>query len=227
MLQNANTAANQVNAGLAGQTMQGQQGLIGGLMNGAGGALGSVLAHGGMVDKYANGGTVSGPQSNFGKYLTAQSSQSGPFNMGQTQGAQSLQSGASSLLGALGKKQSNPMTGAQNITPSGYTGSDNSMNMNQAAGGGKVPAMVSPGEKFLKPTEAHMVAGGKVNPSQVGEEIPGKAKVKGDSYKNDTVKKDLEPGGVVIPRSIMQSKNPEKGAADFVRDVLAKKKVGK
>lgn len=93
----------------------------------------------------------------------------------------------------------------------------------QMAKGGQVPAMVSPEEKYLKPQEAKAVAGGKVNPMSVGETIPGKAPVKGDSLKNDVVHKKLEVGGVVIPRSVMQSKNPAKGAADFVRAVMAKK----
>lgn len=97
----------------------------------------------------------------------------------------------------------------------------------QMAEGGKVPSMVSPGEKFLQPQEATAVASGQVSPRKVGEMIPGQAKVKGDSYKNDVVRKDLDEGGVVIPRSVMQSKNPEQGAAKFVRDVLAKKRVKK
>lgn len=84
---------------------------------------------------------------------------------------------------------------------------------------GKVPAMVSPGEKYLSPEEAQKVASGKKSISKAGETIKGKAQVKGDSIKNDTVKKDLESGGVVIPRSVMD--NPKK-AQQFLVDALAK-----
>lgn len=55
-----------------------------------------------------------------------------------------------------------------------------------------------------------------------GGAVPGQAKVAGDSAKNDTVKALLSPGEVVIPRSVMQSKNPAEAAARFVAAVLAK-----
>ncbi len=89
------------------------------------------------------------------------------------------------------------------------------------AHGGKVPAMVSPGEIYLNKNKAQAVAKGKANPMS-GERIPGKAKVKGDSLKNDTVPKTLEAGGVVIPRSIMNEPDAAKKAAAFVTAHLAK-----
>jgi hypothetical protein len=92
------------------------------------------------------------------------------------------------------------------------------------AHGGKVPALVSPGEQYLPPKAAEEVAKGKKKPFQAGERIPGTPKVPGNSYANDTVPKTLQEGGVVIPNSIMQSKNAEKKAAEFVRAVLAKNK---
>lgn len=72
----------------------------------------------------------------------------------------------------------------------------------------KVPAYVSPGE-LIKHTD------GKT------ERVPGKARVSGDSYKNDTVHKNLEPGAIVIPRS--HSSDPEK-AAEFARRVALRNK---
>ena len=92
------------------------------------------------------------------------------------------------------------------------------------AHGGKVPAMVSPGERYLPPQEVEKVAQGKKSAHKAGEAIPGKAKVAGDSLKNDTVKKTLTEGGIVIPRSVMQSTNPEEQARKFVAAVLAKQK---
>lgn len=89
------------------------------------------------------------------------------------------------------------------------------------AHGGKVPALVSPGEIYLDPREAKEVASKHRNPLQVGERIPGKAKVKGDSEKNDVVKKNLDAGGVVVPRT--KADEPKK-AAKFVQAVMAKGK---
>lgn len=89
------------------------------------------------------------------------------------------------------------------------------------AKGGKVPAKVSPGEIYLSPQKAKAVAKGKASPLS-GERIKGKAKVKGDSYANDTVKKTLQSGGVVIPRSKALGDDVAEKATAFVRAVMAK-----
>lgn len=85
---------------------------------------------------------------------------------------------------------------------------------------GKVPAVLSRGEEYLSPEKAKKVATGKENPMS-GEIIPGKAKVKGDSEKNDVVPKTLEVGGIVVPRSAMGS---EEDAQKFVAKEMAKHK---
>lgn len=54
-----------------------------------------------------------------------------------------------------------------------------------------------------------------------GRMIPGKAKVKGDSLKNDNVPAILSPGEIIIPRSVAQSKDAPAKAAKFVSAVLA------
>lgn len=97
-----------------------------------------------------------------------------------------------------------------------------------SADSGKLPLMVSPGEKILSPKEVAQAAKDK-NPMAKGKEVPGKAKVGGakDSYSNDTVRVDAEPGSIVIPRSITQAKDPHKAAADFVAAVLARKGLRK
>lgn len=89
--------------------------------------------------------------------------------------------------------------------------------------GGKVPAMVSPGERYLPPSEVAAVKEGKKNPMEAGEKIPGKPKVGGakNSYANDTVPKDLEEGGLVLPRSVTQSKHPHWAAMKFVQAHMA------
>lgn len=58
---------------------------------------------------------------------------------------------------------------------------------------------------------------------QSGGNVPGQAQVAGDSQRNDTVPAMLSPGEVVIPRSVMQGKNPAQDAAKFVQAILAKK----
>lgn len=92
-----------------------------------------------------------------------------------------------------------------------------------AAEGGKVPAMVSPGERYLPPSEVQAVKAGKKDPMEAGEKIPGEAKVKGakNSYANDVVPKTLEAGGLVLPRSVTQSKHPHWAAMKFVQAHMA------
>jgi len=92
-----------------------------------------------------------------------------------------------------------------------------------AAHGGQVPAMVSPGEVYLPPSEVESVKDG-ANAISSGRKISGKAKVKGDSIKNDTVSTTLEAGGIVLPRSVTQAKDAPAAAAKFVAAVLARKK---
>lgn len=93
--------------------------------------------------------------------------------------------------------------------------------------GGQVPALVSPGEKYLPPQAVQQVAQG-ASPMEVGKTIPGKPKVKGakNSYANDTVPATLEEGGIVLPRSVTQSKNPQWAAHKFVSAILAKQGKG-
>lgn len=108
----------------------------------------------------------------------------------------------------------------------GEVGGPKSMYARQymAEGGqtGTMPVIVSPGEVYVKPQDVSKVGSGQTKATAVGERIPGKAKVPGDSLKNDTVPRELEKGGVVIPRSVMNSKDPAKSAAAFVAKYMAK-----
>jgi hypothetical protein len=92
------------------------------------------------------------------------------------------------------------------------------------AQGSQVPALVSPGERYLPPKEVQQVVEGKKAPMKAGEKIPGKAKVAGakNDYANDTVPKTLETGGIVLPRSVTQSNDAEKKAIAFIQAVMAK-----
>lgn len=58
---------------------------------------------------------------------------------------------------------------------------------------------------------------GRALPMKQGGQVPGKAKVKGDSPKNDTVPALLSAGEEVLPRSVTQGPNAPQKAAEFVR----------
>lgn len=166
-------------------------------------ALAALAYKGGKVQRFAEGGDA-GPQD-----------KAGPIS--------DVLGDIMSHLASGGEASGNP--GPQD--PNGPISDVLQDVMSHLAKGGrimKIPAMVSPGEKYLKPEQAKKVAQGKASPMS-GRTIPGKAKVKGDSLKNDIVPAKLEEGGVVIPRSVMQSKDPAKQAAKFVQAVLAKQSM--
>lgn len=91
--------------------------------------------------------------------------------------------------------------------------------------GKSVPAMVSPGEVYLTPDQVKQVVESGANPMSIGKHIKGKAKVKNDSLKNDTVPTTLEEGGMVIPRHITTHKMAPEKAELFVHRSLAKRRV--
>lgn len=88
----------------------------------------------------------------------------------------------------------------------------------------KAPVLLSPGEKTLTPDQAVSVIAKNKDPMSAGKTVPGKAKVSGakDTLKNDTHATELEPGSIVIPRSVTQGEDAHKKAADFVKAILAK-----
>lgn len=203
--QNANIVSNYgtvqgINAATAAQNANAAQDTTGGLISG----LGTALAVGAMM--LAEGGPVEGPSMittpAVAPNLGEPSSFVGKFLRRESKDSSKSKSSFNALGSGLGS-----LTGG----------------MIMEAKGGKVPAMVSPGEVYLPPSKAKEVAHGKASP-MAGEHIKGKAKVKGDSLKNDVVPKLLDEGGVVIPRSVMQSPNAAEKAAKFVAAVMAKQK---
>ena len=129
-------------------------------------------------------------------------------------GTQSVSGGAADSTS--GGNQTTPDAGASQIDP-------DSMKL-MAAHGGKVPALVSPGEIRIKAKDVKKVAEGKKSPMS-GEKIPGKPKVGGakNDYANDTVPKTLNEGDIILPRSVTQSKNPHWAAHKFVQDIMMQK----
>lgn len=204
---------NSTNAGLAEKTMGGQQALIGGALQGAAMA---VMAGGGEVRKMADGGDASafkGPQSRFGQFLSGASSAydqvQGTSQPGEDAGQSALRNGASLLV-------------------------KNSLSKNQPSSDGGLGAQIGSsdvGSSFQMPelgSGAGFYGGGSVGSRlKQGGHVPGSPSVGGavNSYKNDNVKALLSPGEIVIPRSVSMSKDPVRGAAQFVAGVVAKRKA--
>lgn len=216
---------NNANAGIAGVNAKAQNEMGSGLIKGIASAPQMLMAEGGEVPTQV----ATGPSSNVGKHFKAAYNtltsgnpiasgdgieQSG-METGKALGETAIKGGQAigSLISDIFSSTPTLGQGAGSIgaQPMAY------------AKGGKVPVVLSPGEKTLTPKEAEEVAKGKKSLNETGKKVPGKAKVKGDSYANDTYKTELQEGGFVIPRSIMESDNPEQNAAAFVRAHMSRK----
>ncbi len=236
--QNASNVAmqsniNNANAGIAGINAKAQNDLAGGLLNGAGSAATAMMATGGEVGSdgvlskvgqslKSNFKTAGSPAVSInGAPLTSEQSMT---NAGKNIGSLGV-----NAVGALGSAAGDAISSL--FAPSVASAPSMPQGMSSPTAmshGGKVPAMLSPGEKYLPPREAEKVAEGKEKITKTGRTITGKAKVAGDSLKNDTVPATLEEGGFVIPRSIMQSEDPERNAAAFLRAHMSRsQKLGK
>ena len=206
---------NNANAGLAQSTMQGQQNLLGSLTGGIGSALGMLGAAGGGNAALEAGTGVSGLANH-----TAILANGGPVH----RYAEGTPPGGASNATDIGPKSFAGKFFAGQIPQTPDT--QDTSHLDGYAKGGKVPALLSPGEKYLPPQEAKEVAQGKKDAMKTGKTVPGKPKVKGavNSYANDTVKANLDEGGIVIPRSITEGPNSHWEAMKFVRACMAKNK---
>lgn len=190
--------------------------------------------------------SVTGPQSSFGNFLNNQDPQIAP-------GSRAPPPDKVNLLGEFGNMTKSILPAAGNVVggaigsfyggpAGGFAGGQAGKAVGKGvadiipeykapekeyyAKGGKVPALVSPGEQYLPPKDVKKVTEGKANPLKSGEKIPGKPVVDGavNSYANDIVPKKLEAGGIVIPRSITESKNAEAKAKAFVEAHFAQRR---
>lgn len=170
---------------------------------------------------------------NSGMYNELGEQYAGLQNQKDMNSANNTQKLIGGVLGGLGAVGAAAAAASGGIVKPGQVG-DNAILMEgepkshagrhfKMAKGGQVPALVSPGERYLPPQEVKKVAEGKKSPMKAGEKIPGKPKVGGavNSYANDTVKKNLSEGGIIIPRSITQGDDAESKAHAFVSAVLA------
>lgn len=156
----------------------------------------------------------------------------------QQQSALSNLSGAtntaqSNILGAINGQNNAAVQMQSNVNNNNTAMAQAAMQMGgKIAGGvlsGGATAMMAHGgmvPEHGRFVEAHnRLHGIKSDPKMMadGGAVPGHASVRGDSLSNDTQPTMLSPGEVVIPRSIMQSEDPVKAAADFVKKVIAGK----
>jgi len=197
---------NNANAGIQNTNAQGGQALLGGVMGGVASGL-TMMNKGGEVQKFDDGGPVQTgqPQSALGRYIQKQGSN--PFGAGMgnvgNPGANQLQSGMTQLGGGIGSMFGGPPAPATMgavVDAAAHSGGAGAAVMNK---GGKIH-----GEKF----------------AMQKKEVPGKAKVKGDSLKNDTVNAKLSPGEIILPRTVAQHPNAPQMAAQFVAAVKARKR---
>lgn len=171
----------------------------------------------------------------------------------QQLGAQNSLSG---LYGQMGQQQIGGMSAMGGVlNPTQALNADTSKS-NQQANTGLLGGLMSGASAAFIPKKAHggVIEGGAIDPhvpnSKVGKflsgifeepvamnaggvvdmraggEIPGHAKVPGDSIKNDVVPIMASPDEIMIPRSIILGPNPAKMAALFVQNELNKKKKG-
>lgn len=215
---------NSVHGSLDKAQFQAQADLMGHMMGAAGTAMG--MANGGQVKGYADGGNVSmagGPRSFIGNFLNSSvnsvSSDTSDLSHTQSPFAQSKKNGSSSS-----QDDSSMQSNMSDNTSTAPQSLDAPSPQMLAAKGGKVPVRLSPGEIYVPPSKVGKVAAEKESAERAGVRVPGKAKVKGDSLDNDTVDATLESGGMVIPRSIVNSKDAPKKAAAFVRAYLSRNK---
>ncbi len=244
---------NQGNAALAAQNMQGQQAMIGGVMNSIGSVGGLMKAQGGYIGHYAEGTPdapveeeltappapevpmpapapaapitppatqmnanaqqpVQGPQSSYGQFIS---------NPSMGYGSQALQAGVTKAGTAAGQAFKDTIG---KITGGGGGDMDGAMTAGGAADAGEGGMGALALMAAAKGGMAHNLKGGG---NVIAKNEKEKAKAKGNDYKNDTVPALLSEGEIVLPRSVTQSKDPVKSAADFVAKVMAKRRAGK
>jgi hypothetical protein len=221
----------QLQAGVSSQNASTNAGLVGGLINGAGAVLGGdgwrqvPDMPGGPLHDYLD--VVHGPASAPSPYEQFSTPVTGdqnavPFSPAVPPGtggaggggAKAAGKGLSAAGDAIGAGGEAGAAAFRQMTARPVLGAS-------FAHGGSihapVPVAVSPGEKVVPPGTTPSRAAQMVRSAPP---VPGQAKVAGDSPANDTVHARLPAGSIVIPRSIVNAKNPGKAASSFVASVL-------
>lgn len=204
------------------------------------------FAAGGMPP-VATAAVEPGPASSFGKFLSGWGGQSQPIAESSSgaygspgSGSDKLNQGASDFSQSMGNlaKDKPEASGGVNTNSDiaaapAATGTPG-MRPTAFRSGGMVPAMVSEKEIIVPPRIAQSKDAPRQSANFVGRELASGGGVKaekpeqkavksGNSYDNDKIPKKIPAGSIVIPRSVIQSKDPVRGAADFVSKVMAKR----
>lgn len=187
-------------------------------------------ARGGMIHEMAGGGYAdtagatqagaptanpiavpvaqTGPSSSFGQFLKdVGGGMSGDEDSNKGFGGAGMSSLVGSAVGGVGSLFSR---GASSSNVNARAGADG-----EAMGSNHKASSLAKGGAVK-----NLENGGGVNASEQKQ----KAVQSGNSYSNDKIPALLSEGEVVIPRSVMQSKDPARGSAMFVAKVLAKKR---
>lgn len=228
------------------QALQGQQGMMGQL---AGQQVGQQQQATGLYNQAAQGeqGQLLGALGNYNQAQVGSTSSQNQANaaiqntvaQGQSSLIGGLMGGAGAALGlAHGGEVRNYADGGDvSSGPSSFAGkflkgwTDDqlaSAPTNDFQSIGSQQGQVNPINKGMSSMVSGLIGklgaanGGMINAKE-GAVVPGKAKAKGDNYKNDTVPAMLSPKEIVLPRSVTLSDDAPEKAKAFVMEVLRKR----
>lgn len=85
-----------------------------------------------------------------------------------------------------------------------------------------VPVKLSPGERKVSPWEAQEIASGNASALSASQRVPGKSPLPGDNPKNDIINDRVQPGTIIIPHSVLSSKDPGEAEKQYVLQQLKK-----
>lgn len=196
------------------QGLQQQQNMLGNLAGTQVGQQGNALAG---YNQFA--------QNEQGNLLNAL----GQYNNANVSNVSQQNSANAAIQGQTAKSQSGLFGGLLGAGASLIPGASIALEGAKSLGGvmGKAHGGLISGPSSFVGQHLKMSKGGAINGEVLaaqGKMVPGKAEVKGDSIKNDKVPAILSPGEIVIPRSVMQSKDPVSSAAKFVQAIMAKQR---
>lgn len=244
----AQTAANSTNAGIAQANSNQNGGIAGGILGGIGSALG--FADGGEIHKHlerlliatgnkvhplhlADGGDIFGGITDISSGGGDTSFAKGFAGSFKPQVKKDPMAAANAGLPAAQQQYSQILQPGQSISSMGTSAGEGTININdptesitqgdnayRAAKGGKVPVVLSPGELKIPAHLVDAVARGKAKASEVGQRVPGKAKVKGDSLKNDNFPTMANEGDVIVKRTKADN---DKDAREFLLAIKKEK----
>lgn len=224
------------------QNVAGQQ--VGQQYAGLSGAQGALNGAGNLSAQQiqqilANQGQILGAQQNQNTNALNQQGQIGSLIQNQNQGNIAIQSGSQNAQNINNNRSANVFGGLLNGAGGVAAAAAGKYKGGEIEKENPKLAQVPQKDRFPKalvPSHIQHVAkiyhgnsfsmGGNVGSKlKSGGQVPGKAPLKGDHEKNDTVAAKLSPGEVVIPKSVMESKDPVKASAQFVAQVLKKKNM--